>query len=248
MPGQKGTSLPPLPEWEEGGEKEFIMPRRESLVTGEVYHVYSKSIAKFKIFNNPRDYEYMHQLIRYYQILSPEKKLSHFLELEQVKKNGFEKAFIPVAKDKERLNSIIAYCIMPTHIHLLLKQNCDQGIVHYVRKVFDGYSRYFNLKYKRKGPLWEGRFQNRLIETDEQLLHMTRYIHLNPATSFLVDQPEEWHFSSYREYIGWETAEARLCDYDDMLDIKINSYKKFVHDRISYQRELSKIKHLLLEE
>lgn len=224
------------------------MPRRKSLVTDEVYHVYSKSIAKFTIFNSLRDYERICQLIQYYQIFPLQQKFSRFLELDDVKIKGFREIFSSISEGKNKMVQMIAYCIMPTHIHLLLKQNCDQGIAYYVRKVFDGYSRYFNLKYKRKGPLWEGRFQNRLIETDEQLLHMTRYIHLNPSTSFLVDQPEEWHFSSYREYIGRETAEAKLCDYDDMLDIKINSYKKFVNDRISYQRELSKIKHLLLEE
>ncbi|MCM8826817.1 MAG: hypothetical protein NC904_04785 [Candidatus Omnitrophica bacterium] len=92
-------------------------------------------------------------------------------------------------------------------------------------RVSNSYARYFNIKYGRRGPLWEGTFKNVLVNNDEQLLHLTRYIHLNPTTAFLVERPEDWSFSSYREYLDKEDK-----------------------DKIGYQRDLEMIKHLVFEE
>ena len=116
-----------------------------------------------------------------------------------------------------------------------------------MNNILNSYSRYFNLKHRRKGPLWEGRFKRILVRNDEQLLHLTRYIHLNPTTSYLVNRPEEWNWSSFKEYIRDASANDGICGYSNVLDINPSSYKKFVEDRISYQRELAKIKDLLLD-
>ena len=147
--------------------------------------------------------------------------------------------------DAKRLVQIICYCIMPTHIHLVLKQMKDKGISVFMNNVFNSYSRYFNIKHNRKGPLWESSFKKVLVESDSQLLHLTRYIHLNPATAYIVNNPEDWKWSSYREYI-FGNREG-ICEYDNILDIKPEEYKKFTEDRIFYQRELAKIKALLLD-
>ncbi|MCM8774651.1 MAG: transposase [Candidatus Omnitrophica bacterium] len=222
------------------------MSFKDELVTGEIYHVCSKSIANYQIFNNKNEYLRMYQLIRYYQIFPLPEKFSRFIETEAVNNFGFSAVFNSISKGKEKLVQIIAYCFMPTHIHLILKQLKDKGVFDYMRKILDGYTRYFNTKHKRKGPLWEGRFQRVLVENNEYLLHLTRYIHLNPVTAYLVDFPQDWLFSSYNEYI--ELSEEKICEYSDILDIQTNSYKIFVNDQISYQRELAKLKHLLLED
>jgi putative transposase len=114
-----------------------------------------------------------------------------------------------------------------------------------MNSVLKGYSRYFNIKYNRKGPLWEGRFHNVVVQTDEQLLHLTRYIHLNPVTSYLIEKPENWKFSSYHEYIN---PESRLiCNYKDYLCINNEEYKEFVESYIHDQRDSAKIKHLVFD-
>ena len=105
--------------------------------------------------------------------------------------------------------------------------------------------RYFNSKNNRKGPLWEGRFNRVLVENNDQLLHLTRYIHLNPSTDRLVENPIDWDFSSYKEYI--DTHNKKICNFSDYMDIEVNSYKQFVNDRISYQKDLARIKHLELD-
>ncbi|MBU2265406.1 MAG: hypothetical protein KJ977_00005, partial [Candidatus Omnitrophica bacterium] len=122
------------------------------------------------------------------------------------------------------------------------------GISIFMGNVLNSYSRYFNIKHKRKGPLWQGRFRNALIANDEQLLHLTRYIHLNPVTAYLVDRPEQWFFSSYEEFTNNTEKLNKLCRYEDILDIHSKEYKKFVEGAISYQRELAQSKHLLFDD
>jgi putative transposase len=116
-----------------------------------------------------------------------------------------------------------------------------------MKNLLDSYSKYFNLKVKRKGPLWESRYKTVLVETDEQLLHLTRYIHLNPVTAYLINKPEEWKFSSYLEYLGEINDREKISEYEEFLEINPKDYKIFVENRISYQRELNKIKKLTFE-
>ena len=137
--------------------------------------------------------------------------------------------------------------MMPTHFHFILKEIKKGGIKNFVRLTTNSYSKYFNIKYRRKGPLWEGPFKNVAIENDSQLLHLTRYIHLNPVTAKLVNKAVDWEYSSYREYIGLTSENERLCNFSEYIDINIPEYKKFVSKQIEYQRELALIKHLIFK-
>lgn len=221
------------------------MKRLVPLVNGEVYHILNRSIAEYKVFNDGEDYLRMQQMLRYYQ-KKPDRSFSHFINLDGVARFGFNNFLNTVSKDKKEIIQIIAYCLMPTHIHLILKQLEEDGISKYFGDILNSYSRFFNTKHKRKGPLWEAKFKNILVNSDEQLLHLTRYIHLNPATAHLVEKAENWQFSSCNEYLKLKSNMV-ICDYDDLLEIKPVVYKKFVNDRLAYQRELAKIKALILE-
>ncbi len=222
------------------------MKRKVELITGQIYHIFNRSIADFTIFNNQDEFFRIVQLIKYYQTAN-ELKFSKFMELEVVEKFGFDNFLHKFSKDNEQIIQIIAYCIMPTHFHLILKQIAENGISLYLRNFQNSYSHYFNSKHKRKGPLWESKFKNVLVDNDEQLSHLTRYLHLNPVTAFLVYKPEDWPFSSYEEYISEVNQGRGTCQWDGILDIKPLQYRKFVNDQISYQREIGKIKKLVLE-
>lgn len=187
----------------------------------------------------------MLNLIRYFQIKEQPAKFSIFMKLEKVKQEGFEKCFAPIAKDQIKIVQIIAYCLMPTHTHLILKQFTSSGISTFIGNILNSYTRYFNVKHHRKGPLWESKFQNVLVESDEQLLHLTRYIHLNPTSASLVKKPQDWKFSSYREYLG--ETDNPICLLEDLLEFQPKKYKQFVQDRIAYQRELAIIKKQLID-
>lgn len=221
--------------------------RKHVLVDGEVYHIVTRSIAKFVVFNNDSEFSRILAVMRYYQYKRPDIKFSRFAILNETK-NTYCVPRQDLLVRKEKSVQIITYCLMPTHIHLILKQLMHNGISDFMGNVLNSYSRYFNLKHRRKGPLWEGRFKSILVEDNEYLLHLTRYIHLNPVTARLVDRPEDWNMSSYNEYVAAVDSEDCICQYDGILDINSDSYEQLVRNRISYQRELAQIKSLLLEE
>ena len=110
----------------------------------------------------------------------------------------------------------------------------------------NSFTRYFNISHQRKGPLWESEFKNVIVDTDEQLLHLSRYIHLNPVSAGLVTSPRDWKYSSFGQYISDPAAELN-CNLKGVLDINPSDYAKFVNGRAAYQRSLSLIKSLLIE-
>jgi putative transposase len=205
-----------------------------------LYHVFNKSIAGFNIFNSDKEYRRMTDSLPFYQSGKRCMSFSRFIRDRQIRQ-------MEAIRKKDRIVDIVAYCIMPTHVHFMLKEYVQGGITDFTRNVLNSYSHYFNLKHKRKGPLWESRSKKVLMKTDGQLIHVTRYIHLNPVTAYLANKPEDWPYSSYGEYIARSGAPGNVCVYEDLIDMKPHAYAEFVNDRISYQRELVKIKHLLLE-
>lgn len=218
--------------------------RKDVLTSGQCYHVFNKSIAGFTIMNNPVEYERMLSVLKYYQHNAPPVSFSRFLELsdETIKNEVYSSL-----SSRDKLIQIVAYCLMPTHLHFILKQFGDNGISAFMSNVLNSYARYFNLRHNRKGPLWQGRFKSVFVEKDEQLMHLTRYIHLNPVTACLVSKAEEWKYSSYAEYVSADSVPEKVCKYDDILNISSSSYKKFVNDSVSYHRESYIIKNIIIE-
>lgn len=217
--------------------------RKDPLTNNHYYHVFNRSIAKYIIFNNNLDYLRMIELIDLFKYVDFTYKYSAFSEL------GDEFKFLYVKSLKlnsAKLVEIVSFSIMPTHIHLTLKQLVDDGISKYMARVLNSYSRHFNLRHQRKGPLWEGRFKAVIVETDEQLLHLTRYHHLNAVSAGIVKKPEDWPYSSYLEYIDDSKTDG-ICDFKDVIDMKPDEYKKFTNDQIDYQRKLAIIKHLIFD-
>lgn len=223
------------------------MKKENLLVTNEYYHVFNKSIAGYKIFNTEQEFERMLCLVRYYQMEEVPVGFSNFIRAEHVECKGLMNSIHYLFKESKKLVEINAFCIMPTHFHLVVKQLIDNGISKFMNNIQNGYTRYFNIKIRRKGPLWVGRFKRILVETDEQLWHLSRYIHLNPVTANLVKRPQNWLYSSYREYMNEIKADEKISFPNGVFDIDPCDYKEFVDDRIDYQRELGLIKHLLFD-
>jgi putative transposase len=207
----------------------------------ELYHVYNHSIEGMKIFTNNNEYKRFINAIRFYQIEEPQVKFSDFIETSL---SSFATTIIDWGRfdKKDKIVKVIAYCVMPTHFHVILSQLTDQGIPSFVSNLLNSYARYFNAKYKRKGPLWQGRTKKILIDSDLYLLHLTRYIHLNPVTAYLVDKPEDWFASSYNEYLMKTSVIEPICDCYRFFDMIPERYKKFVEGGIEYQRERANAK------
>ena len=136
---------------------------------------------------------------------------------------------------------------MPNHFHLLIKQLKDRGITEFLSKLSNSYTKFYNTKYKRIGPLFQGQFKAVLIESDEQLIHVSRYIHLNPIASYLTKDLNSYEWSSYREYTSNIPG---LCNKEEIMGF-FNSpqkYEQFCLDQISYAQDLERIKHQLIDE
>ncbi|OQA57428.1 MAG: Transposase IS200 like protein [Candidatus Omnitrophica bacterium ADurb.Bin277] len=212
--------------------------RKERFYTGGVYHVYNKSIEGFEIFRYSEEYVRMREVIRFYR--DSVARHSYSISLKRVLG-----ADDPVLHGSERVR-VIAYCLMPTHIHLLVIQTAENGVEDYMRLIQGSYASYLNKKSKRKGPLWVGRFGARHIGTDEDLWHMTRYIHLNPTSAGLVAYADDWEFSSHHEYCG-ANGKNPICDFKKLVPMTPAQYRKFVEDRADYQRSLQIIKSHLMD-
>lgn len=206
---------------------------------GDILHIYNRSIAGFKIFSDLNNSQRFLNILGYYNNSYHPQSYSEMLKSEP---DFFQENLL---YEKENpLIKFISYSIMPDHYHLQVKILQDNILSKYISDVENSYSKYFNFKFKRKGPLWEGNYQFVRIKTNEQTLHVFRYIHLNATTSYLVERPEDWQFSSYRFYI----SHPKYLEYAKEISVRIPSHlKKFTEDQKDYQRKLKLIKKLILE-
>ncbi|MBN2001139.1 transposase [candidate division KSB1 bacterium] len=108
--------------------------------------------------------------------------------------------------------TVVAYCLMPNHYHFLLRQNGGKSISLFIQCLFDAYVQYFNKRNNRRGPLFIGRFDASLVDTNEYMMHVCRYIHINPVIADLVTKAEDWPFSNYLEWLG--RRDGHLVDRD----------------------------------
>ncbi len=157
------------------------MPSRiQPIITDEIYHVFNKSSDRKNIFTYSADNREFENILNYYRHVYTPIRYSRYKESSLQRKNEINTQF---HIDNEWIADILAYCIMPTHYHLLLKQRTDGGISKYIGITQNAYTRYFNTKYHRKGHLFVHEFRAVWISTEEQLKHMMRYINLNPYSS-----------------------------------------------------------------
>ena len=222
------------------------MPARNTpLVTDHFYHVYNRGVAKLPIFHNKRDYERFLLTVEYYHLDSPGLKLSHLLLMQRQDRI---KRLSEHLQNSTPLVDIICYTLMPNHIHLLLKQRKDAGISKFCRLLFNSYNKYFNRKHDRVGPLFQGNFKAVRITNQEELLHVSRYIHLNPITAFIIHKEdlEDFPWSSYQDYLheirSFLSTEIILSSFRS-----IDAYKEFTEDQVDYAKKLSELKYAIIE-
>ena len=103
---------------------------------------------------------------------------------------------------KPELADVVAYCLMPNHYHLLVHVHSDKFAQQVMHPFGISYAKAINKEQSREGRLFQGPFQAKLVDSNDYLLHLTRYIHFNPVEAGFVVSPEEWEFSSYKDYIG----------------------------------------------
>jgi putative transposase len=225
------------------------MPARITpLITGQFYHIFNRGINKQPIFLGTKDYNHALEAFKFYSFVSPTKlRFSKFLFLSEKERIKFWER---LERENRKLIEMITFSLMPNHFHFLLEQKTDNGISKFMATFQNSYTRYFNTRHKKIDPILQGQFKAVRVEDENQLLHLSRYIHLNPYSSFVtktLSELENYPWSSLPEYLG--KIKKKICSKEIILSNfrSQKEYQKFVFDQADYQRRLEEIRHLTLE-
>jgi putative transposase len=182
------------------------------------YHIYNRGVARQKIFLDKNDY----------------KKILSYLKL-YLTPFDLEKQSIKVSPTKMLKNyygeiTLLTYCLMPNHFHLLVNQKNSFGIAEFMKSLSMKYSIYFNRKYNRTGPLYEDRYKAVEVVSEGQLIYLTKYIHRNPNDILPAKtRLAGYKYSSYGNYL--KEFSQSWVNTDIVLEYFKNSpYKDFVEE------------------
>lgn len=207
-----------------------------NFVEGGFYHVFNRGVEKREIFLDEQDYRiFLYYLVAYLQPLK-----------EILKKYP---NFPPRLYNKNLSSKIdlLCFCLMPNHFHLLVSQSINDGVSKFLKQLTNAYTQYFNQKYRRVGCLFQGRFKAVTIENDEQLIHVSRYIHLNPLIDNLVENPRFYKWSSFQEYV--ENLNFSLCKKNLIFSYFKTPYKyeEFIQDQAEYLKNSMNLSRVLID-
>jgi len=216
------------------------MERRFNFSIDEFYHVYNRGNNKSVIFLNDADRRRFQKLLYVCNGSEPVVfKTIQGMPLDEIKRG-------------ETLVDIGAYCLMPNHFHLLLREKKDDGISLFIEKLLTGYSMYFNKKNDRTGKMFEGRFKATHVDKDEYLKYLFSYIHLNPVK--IIDQKWKengianreaakkyllaYHYSSYRDYIGENREEIKILNKNAFPEYfsGVKDFEQFIDEWLSFNK------------
>jgi len=214
------------------------MPAKNTVkyyLSNSIYHIYNRGVEKRIIFEDEQDHKVFLSYLKEYLSAPPDNSTLQTLQGRTFK--GAERQI------NNYFNEImlLAFCLMPNHLHLLIKQKDKNSIKKFTQSLFTRYSVYFNKKHKRTGPLFQGKYKATNVINKDYLLDLTRYIHKNPLkyTSNLINT-----YSSYSDYLG--LTNRRWLNKNPVLDYfkksqfirhnKIKSYQEFI-EKFKYKDE-----------
>ncbi|MBI3620225.1 transposase [Candidatus Roizmanbacteria bacterium] len=220
------------------------MPSRKiTFANGRIYHIYNKTLEKKHLFDNQKLGYLFLDLISYYRST---KATLRYLRLKELNN------YLAVVKRKDCSDpkfyrvDLMAYCLMPTHYHLLLKQTAENGAMRFMADIINSFTRYVNIATERKGPIFLTQFKASYIRAEDELKHVSRYIHLNPYSGGLVRNYSDlldYQFSSLKEYVKL-TAEplSATSEVLSLFQADRTRYKRFVLSNAEYQKRLERAK------
>lgn len=191
--------------------------RNKIFISDSYYHVYNRGVEKRTIFLDESDYAVFLNLLKRYLSRKESKD----------------------ARGRQYQNyhgqlELLAYCLMPNHYHLLFYVHEEESVPKVLQAVNGSYVHYFNEKYDRVGPLFQDRYKASHILNEAYLMHISRYIHLNPRDW------RHWQYSSLPYYLGTYTADWVLPERAK--ELVSADYLSFLEDYEDYKATLEKIR------
>ena len=237
--------------------------KRPPLINGQIYHIIVRAIEDLQLFRNEKDYLRMtHDLFEF----NDEDPVSSVYRVSLVRTPNVTRSFLVTLgerrKKRKMLVEVLTFCLMPNHIHLLIRQLREGGISKFMRKIGAGYGLYYNQKYKRNGRLFQGRYKIVLAENNEQLKTLFVYIHTNPTAIIFpkwkergikdlkkaVKYIENYRWSSYPDYLGNKNFPSLTSrEFLAKLMGGISGYREFVNGWLRFKKKLVDFEKLTLE-
>lgn len=219
------------------------MTRQIQIAPEEFYHLYNRGVEKRKTFLCSADYERFEALL-YLANQSGPVDLKYqgrsFVEMGEVRAG-------------EPLVEVVAYCLMPNHFHLLVREGAEGGIARFMQKLTTGYTMYFNKRNGRSGALFEGTYKARHVSDDRYFRYLISYIHLNPVKLFDSKWKENgiknqvgaeqylvcYEHSSYLDYMGKDRAQGIILEKKTLVDIfpAAGDFKTCVTEWLTYSTQ-----------
>jgi putative transposase len=232
--------------------------KRPQLLNGEIYHVILRGANDSLVFINKEDY--YRGVFSLFEFNDTQPVLIRDRRRARLRAKRFgNKQF---SANRKTMVEILAFCFMPNHIHLLLRQTINNGTTDFMRKLGTGYASYFNRKHNRRGHLFQGKFNAVHIKNDRQLETIFTYIHTNPislveprwkesgartpkkAAAFL----DNYKWSSYQDYLGKENFPS-VTERNFALQVMGGQHrcKNIVNEWIRDKKEVLNLHEIALE-
>jgi putative transposase len=229
------------------------------------FHVFNRGVEKRKIFLDDKDHlRFIHDL---YELNDRDAVLNTKYYFESLKKRGVSDNRIKEGlrelqrtKKREVLIDIVAFCLMPNHFHLIVQPLHEDGLQLFMQKIGVGYTKYFNHKYKRVGPLFQGPYQLRHIIADEDLISCVGYVHRNPIDQMSSDGVKRgkkfrrdaekflqtYRWSSYLDYLNTKNFPSVISQkfFTEMFSKNPQDHKNLILDWT--ETDFSQLKELKL--
>ena len=225
--------------------------RKLEFQNGEYYHILNRGVDKRVIFDDEKDYIRFLRSMREFNVSKQiggiynvrkmnsgeqSEASAQSLNLSNEVLNNADIKDSSLLEASDCLVEIIAYSLLPNHFHLILKQSTEHGISKFMQKISMGYANYYNLKNRRSGRLFQGKFKSIHINEDGYFLWVSGYINGNPEIHKIV-KAEVWPWSSYMDYLG--LRKGTLPDKNVIMkEFKdINEYREFTEMIIRESRQ-----------
>ncbi|MBU1045724.1 transposase [Patescibacteria group bacterium] len=241
--------------------------KRPEIVNGEIYHIVTRTIEGIDLFRSEKDYFRMiNNLFEFNDENPTDRDYRRNLSPPRNDLGGtLDRNFGGDRKKRKPLVEILAFCLMPNHIHLLIKQIRNDGISKLMHKIGAGYSGYYNKKYERNGHLFQGRYRIVRVSTEGQLKTVFVYIHTNPisliipgwknkgiqikdingAVNFLENK---YKWSSYLDYLGKKNFPSLTNrKFLDKIMEGADSCREFVNSWLKFKKELVDFEKVVIE-
>lgn len=235
--------------------------RKQQFVNNEIYHIVTKSIDDNLLFKNKDDY--YRGIFSIYEFNTIKPTTIQYRRKVRIKiKKDLDRDPLSISDERDKLVEIFAFCFMPNHIHLLLRQLKDGGITKFMNKFGAGYGGYFNRKYIRKGHVFQSRFLSVHVKNEDQLRIVFVYIHTNPAALIdanwkengikdpkkVIQFLENYKWSSYSDFISKNNFPS-VTDRDFILEIMEGNQncKNFVEDWIKQKGKIKEFIDIAIE-